>query len=174
MTEQRIVNTFDQLKAAVAAKIIPKKHALALSRGEHGTVIVWSPFFKTDLKAAWYHHEQKAFFGDGVGHARHANGNKKAAAWVRTKYGYAGGWKRNAIQDLVPLIVQERLPIPRRPRPPAKVDDRVIEIEKPAHPLYVVHVRREPNYVEMAYSIGGTIAVGATWDDFKKFFKVVK
>lgn len=61
---------------------------------------------------------------------------------------------------------------PRRPRPPAKVDDRVIEVEKPAHLLYVVHVRREPDLVEMAYSVGGTIAVGATWDDFKKFFKV--
>lgn len=120
--QKYLVNTYDQLVAAVTAKLIPKKHAVAISyqayqaRIAGGGTHAWSPFFQTDPRpdCAWYHHHKKAFYGDRM--SDRADAAEKAKAWVRETYGYAGEWKRNAFRDWVPAIVQETFPIPRRPK----------------------------------------------------------
>jgi hypothetical protein len=109
----RIINTWDQLTAAVAAKIIPKKHALAISYqapARHvvsAGVFIWSPFFETDPKAAWYDHGRATFSDD------RDVGTVQAREWAAAR-GYTGGWARNAFRDWVPTVVQENFPIKRR------------------------------------------------------------
>lgn len=110
-----IVNTWEQLKAAVAAKLLPKEHALAISIGQHGEALVWSPFFKTNPKdAAWYHHKNKAFFGRGSANERRRSAIAEAIDWARKTYGYAGAFVGNALRDQVPEIVQKKFPIKRQ------------------------------------------------------------
>lgn len=111
----RIINTHDQLVAAVRAKIIPKKHALAISYTAPARHVIasglhaWSPFFKTDPhSSAWYHNKIKHFVGlDRV------QGLPEAIAWVSVTYGYEGAWVGNAMRDKVPAIVQKMFPIKR-------------------------------------------------------------
>lgn len=116
--EKRLCNASDQLRAAVAAKLLPQKHALAISPREHKAE-VYSPFFKTDPKAAWYNHGKKVFYGMGRGvHGRAATlaAFNEAVKWVQDTYGYTGPWLGNALQQKVPAIVQKNFPIKRRPK----------------------------------------------------------
>lgn len=111
----RLVNTWDQLHAAVAAKLIPKKHALAISYqapARHvvsAGVFIWSPFFRTDPKAAWYDHFCMTFSDD------REVGTVQAKLWASER-GYTGEWKRNAMLDWVPAVVQENFQIKKRPK----------------------------------------------------------
>jgi hypothetical protein len=120
MDAPRLINTHDQLKAAVAAGIIPKRHALAITAStmaasayRHG-VVVYSPLFKTDTQAAWYHHGCKWFHGEGRARAEQEQARSLAIAWVAETYGYRGEWVGNRMRDKVPAIVQKRFPIPGR------------------------------------------------------------
>jgi hypothetical protein len=116
--EPRLINTWDQLHAAAEAKLLPKKHLLAIMRREL-SVQVGSPFFQTDPKAHWTHYGKKAFFGaDGThGRARTASAIAQAVTWVQETYGYTGPWAGNARRDKVPKIVQKKFPIKRRKKP---------------------------------------------------------
>lgn len=108
-----IINTYDQLNAAVTAGIIPKEQAVAVFFHPARSVIpsrciVCSPFFKTDPSgAAWYDHGDKAFSG------RKAESVIEAMAWASKTYGITD-WAGNRMRDKVPAIVQKRLPIPKR------------------------------------------------------------
>lgn len=111
----RIVNTWDQLQAAVAAELLPKAHAFAISYtapARHVVIAgmsIWSPFIKTDPNSAWYAHGRKTF------DSNREKGTAEAIAWAADR-GYRGPWKRNAMLDWVPAIVQETFPIKRRPK----------------------------------------------------------
>ncbi len=112
-----IVNTWDQLVHAVVAKLLPKKHALAISRGEYGTAQIWSPYFDTDPSKdnAWYNHRKKAFHGDGNStRLAFKNAVEKAKAWVKETYGYEGEWKNNYMMDLVPIVAHKNFPLRKR------------------------------------------------------------
>jgi len=109
-----IINTYDQLRAAVESKLISPKQAVAISytpptsHSTHGrTTHIYSPFFATNPLAAWYDNDKKAFVG-----------NKKesmplAIAWATQEYKIID-WKRNRFGDMVPAQVQIMFPIPKR------------------------------------------------------------
>jgi len=118
MSEERwIINTWDQLKAAVEDKIIPVKHSLVISVDRNGAILIGSPFFDTDEKAARYFHKKKAFFGEGRGVECRKDGIEKAIAWAAERYGYRAQWVGNAMRDKVPVIVNKTYPIRRRAKP---------------------------------------------------------
>ena len=118
-----IINTYDQLKAAVASGILSKEKAVAVvyyprPSGRMGIAQcdksqVYSPFFKTDPNAAWYDYGHKTFTGN------RASSFEKAKAWASETYGITE-WKPNANRSHVPAIVQKRFPIHRQPEPPRK------------------------------------------------------
>lgn len=119
-TMKDIINTYDQLKAAVEAGLIPKEKAVAVSyyprpSGMMGWAMcdktqVFSPFFTTDPKAALYDYNQKTFIG------RRSESFPKAKTWASETYGITE-WKPNMMRAHVPSIVQERFPIRRKPMP---------------------------------------------------------
>jgi hypothetical protein len=116
----QIINTSDQLKAAVEAGIITKRQAVAVSysprpSGRMGMAQcdksqVFSPFFKTDPDSAWYDYGNKTFSGN------RAESFPRAKAWASDTYGITD-WKPNKSRCHVPAIVQERFPI-RQEMPP--------------------------------------------------------
>jgi hypothetical protein len=109
-----IINTYDQLKAAVSAGILPKNQALAVTyharpQGRMGIAMcnksqVYSPFFKTDPNSAWYDYGHKTFIGN------RAESFPKAKEWASEQYGITD-WLPNAMRCHVPAIVQKRFPI---------------------------------------------------------------
>jgi len=113
----RLVNTYDQLHAAVEEGIIPKEKAVALmyqpndySRGgSSARMQVASPFFKTDPRpeAPWYNYNTKTFLG------KRSESQPLAIEWATKEYGITE-WKRNRMGDLVPAIVQKKFPLPKR------------------------------------------------------------
>jgi hypothetical protein len=118
----RLINTFDQLKAAGGGV------ALVVSMGGSRDTYVdgWlvlrlnarGESLVTDKDAAWYHHKRKHFsmpLGRDVPFAeRRRLAFEEARAWVAEQGWYTGEWKRNAIGDFVPADVQKRFPIKRR------------------------------------------------------------
>lgn len=111
---KEIINTYDQLKAAVESGLIEKEKAVAVSyyprpSGRMGMVQcnksqIYSPFFKTDPESAWYDHGNKTFTGS------RATSFPKAKAWASETYGITD-WKPNAMRCHVPSIVQKHFPI---------------------------------------------------------------
>ncbi len=115
MSEERmIINTWDQLKAAVEDALIPVKHSLMISVDRNGVILIGSPFFDTDPKSVWYHYKKKVFFGTGRGVACRKDGIAQAMAWAAERYGYNGPWVGNAMHDKIPAIVNKTYPIKRR------------------------------------------------------------
>lgn len=120
-----IINTYDQLKAAVESGLIEKEKAVAVSYSPRPTgrmgmaecdkSQVYSPFFKTDPKSAWYDHGNKTFTGN------RAISFPKAKVWASETYGITD-WKPNATRSHVPSIVQKHFPIRRKPSPVPKSD----------------------------------------------------
>lgn len=113
----RLINTYDQLKAAVEAGIITQKQAISISyaaysgRGSSGSRWqVWSPYFKTDPEGHWTDYGKKSF-------PVYKNNRKEileeVKKWVADNYGITD-WKFNRAREYVPSIVNEKLPIPKR------------------------------------------------------------
>ncbi len=118
MSEETI-NTWDQLVKAYKAKLLPVKHTLAISRGEHGTAQVWSPYFLTNPSKdnAWYNHDKKTFHGDGNStRLAFKDAVEKAKAWAKETYGYEGEWKGNSMRDLIPVIAHKNFPLRKTPK----------------------------------------------------------
>lgn len=110
-----IINTHDQLVAAVKAGVIAKEKAVAVCyspgasrRCEPHKATVYSPFFKTDPKGHWANHGSKAFVG------KRAESVPAALAWATKRYRIKE-WKGNRWGDKVPAIVQEKFPLPKTP-----------------------------------------------------------
>ncbi len=111
-----IINTHDQLVAAVEAGIIPKRRAVTIGRAlapgrgvRYWGWDVYSPYFNTDPTAAWYQYGQKLFLSDPDQNAA----LDAAMTWAMKRYGVTA-WKRNRMGDWVPIEVQKALPIPKR------------------------------------------------------------
>lgn len=110
------MNTYEQLRRAVAAGLISKQQAVAISyaprpEGRMGIChinksVVWSPFFKTDPNAHWMDYGNKSFSGNRAGSF------PKAKEWASKTYGIAS-WKPNRMRDHVPAQVQDAFPIPK-------------------------------------------------------------
>lgn len=118
-----IINTHDQLKEAVKLGFIQQEMAVAISyrRGEPKMCTtnkssIWSPYFKTDPDSAWYDYGNLAFIG------KKTESLPKAIDWATNKYGIIE-WKRNRMGDLVPEIVQAKVPIPKRTQPQPKAKE---------------------------------------------------
>lgn len=117
---REIINTYDQLRAAVKAGLIAKEKAVAVSynprpSGRMGIArcnksTVYSPFFKTNPNSAWYDYGNKTFTGN-----RNAS-FLLAKIWASETYGITE-WKPNAMRAHVPAIVQDRFPILHKPSP---------------------------------------------------------
>lgn len=115
----RLVNTWSQLKAAVAEGTIPKRQAVAVSYhakppGRLGyarpfEALVWSPFavYPTSDRRD---HGAKAFIPHGHDWRAAVEGAKQ---WAGAKYGITE-WARNRMGDYVPVIVNKRHPLPKR------------------------------------------------------------
>ncbi len=114
-----IINTNDQLKAAVEAGTIGKSKAVAVSyharmSGRMGyadcsRAEVWSPFFKADPDAAWYCYGAKHFSAG----QNWRESIEEAKRWASKKYGIKK-WARNSFGGFVTAIVNEKHPIPKR------------------------------------------------------------
>jgi hypothetical protein len=116
----KLINTHDQLVAAVEAGTITKRQAIAVSYyakpsgrmgyAECARAAVWSPFFAVDPQARWYEHGAKSFlrmsgpWKDAV---------KQAKKWASDRFKISA-WARNRVGEWVPTIVNENHPIPRR------------------------------------------------------------
>lgn len=116
----RVVNTWDQLRAAKAAGF-DSKQCVAIGYAANGgrSVLpawwaVWSPFFKTNPDGAWYEHGSKTFtMGDGETHKeRKAAALITAQAWA-AQYGITE-WAKNRVGDYVPAAIQKQFPIPKK------------------------------------------------------------
>lgn len=122
---RQIINTYDQLKAAVASGLLPKEKAVAVTyyrrpSGRMGIAQcdksqVLSPFFKTDPNPSWYNYGHKTFSGS------RAHSFSIAKAWASETYGITD-WKPNAMRCHVPAIVQKTFPI-RKSSPVSEVND---------------------------------------------------
>jgi hypothetical protein len=113
---REIVNTHDQLVAAVNAGTIQKDQAISVSYrarpGEVSKAVVGSPYFKTDEDAHWMDYGRKTF-------SAHFNGGWRksievAKEWATETYGISE-WARNRVGDWVPAIVNKKHPIPKPP-----------------------------------------------------------
>lgn len=119
-TPRSIINTHDQLTAAVEAGVITKRQAIAVSydarpEGRMGMAqgdkaSVWSPYFDTDPQAAWYNYKKKTFVGN------RSESVPKALEWAAAIAGVTQ-WSGNRQRCKVPAIVQKRFPIPARKAP---------------------------------------------------------
>ncbi len=114
-----LVNTWNQLTAAVAAGIIAQERAVAVgyvspaTRGAVSGWRVWSPFFKTD-PAASYPWSGKKWFSPQPGNQW--RDPAEPIAWAIEQYGITD-WRRNRVGEYVPAEVEEQCPIPPRGRP---------------------------------------------------------
>ena len=110
----KIINTWDQLKAAVEAGITPRGQAVAISytNPDYRSVLpqrsqVWSPFFNVDPKSHYSDNGAKSFTG------LRAESLPRAKEWAAERYGVKE-WKRNRMHDYVPAAVNDAFPIPKR------------------------------------------------------------
>lgn len=118
----RLINTHDQLKAAVAAGL-DKRKAVAISyhSPDRSNVrdisvmkwSVWSPFFQANPDAAWYDHGCKTFgLGLSGTHKERKDAALKAAMDWAAKYGVIA-WAKNRQGDYVAKEVNDKFPIPK-------------------------------------------------------------
>lgn len=115
-----LINTHDQLAAAVAAGTIGKKRAVAVSyharpSGRMGSADcskaqVWAAFFVVAPKAPWYDYGQKSFYPISK---RWHEAVEEAKEWASETFGIKE-WKRNRFGDFVPAEVNDKHPIPKR------------------------------------------------------------
>lgn len=120
----RLINTWDQLRAAVLLGVIQQDRAVAvgwswnLGRGHYRTgAQVWSPFFDVGdrEKAHWtdvWHGQKVPRHFHSLRHDGLTGARKAAIAWAMQTYGYTE-FKRNRVGDWVPAEVQKALPIPK-------------------------------------------------------------
>lgn len=131
-----IVNTHHQITAAADTGLLDLSRAVAIVAshawtssatrdGSQDGWILYSPFFKTDPKAAWYHHGQ-LFFGfhktaislpPAASRAAERKARKQASldaaiAYCAQAYGHHD-WARNRMGDWVPAEVEATFPIPK-------------------------------------------------------------
>ena len=129
----RLINTHDQLRAAVASGLLDQQHALAIAPsysagagndGPQNGWLLFSPYFDTDPTASWYHHGQLWFGYPETGPAllaavpvakvRKAQKElslQAAVAHARQVYSLPE-WSRNRLGDYVPAQVESTFPIP--------------------------------------------------------------
>lgn len=110
----RLINTYDQLKAAVELGVISRSKAVSISyhprpTGRMGMAqisksVVYSPFFKTDPNAPWYDYGNKTFSG------KRSESFEKAKEWASETYGIKE-WKANRMRCHVPAEVQDKFPL---------------------------------------------------------------
>jgi hypothetical protein len=121
----RIINTHDQLKAAVAAGWA-KRVAISIcysapdrSNSRDISVPKWSvfsPFFKTDPESAWYDYGYKTFLLPMVnkGHKERKDAAlKEAMEWVAEHYQITD-WAKNRRGDYVYREINDNFPIEKR------------------------------------------------------------
>jgi hypothetical protein len=114
-TPPRLINTYDQLRAAGGGTAI-SYHGYgnpgSPSRGWH----VWrvannGSLLQTDPKAAWYDHGHKVF---RIADSTRKEAFEEAKRWVAKTFGEHGPWVRNAMRDYVPERIAKAYPLPRR------------------------------------------------------------
>ena len=116
MSEQRIINTYDQCVAAGGDKIFISYHARdaracmsskwVVHRYRNGEAIV------TDPKASWFDYGRMTFLVCGRDDRKPRLA--ETIAWVKKKYGKSD-FVRNRMGDYVEREVNEKFPIPKRP-----------------------------------------------------------
>lgn len=116
----RLINTYDQLKAAVADGVIPENRAVAVSyhacaRGRLGygdcsKAMVFSPFFQVNPKAHWRDQGAMTFIVMGRNWREYIETAKR---WASKRFGITE-WARNRMGDYVPAKVNRLYPLPKR------------------------------------------------------------
>lgn len=104
----RIINTYDQLKAAGGGVAITK----AFSGWHIYRINAAGERLVTDPKAAWYDYGMKSFVA--IESDRGQAALARAKAWVKEQGLYDGEWKRNRFGDYIPADIAKRFPLPRR------------------------------------------------------------
>src|SRR5438105_15497156 len=107
------MNTYDQLKAAVAQQVLPRGKAIGIAwqgSGDSHSLSgmkweVFSPFFKTYPTSPWYDHGCATFMSfneEGKDwREKKAKALTRAFAWAKKHYGITE-WERNGSGDYVP------------------------------------------------------------------------
>jgi hypothetical protein len=121
--QRRIINTYDQLKAAGGGVAI----TVATSGGRDTYVSGWyvtrvnekGELTDTDPGCQqWYHHKSKHFScalpREQPFHVRRQLAFEQAAAWVHKTYGEAGPWQRNRQGDFLPQRIARKFPLEKR------------------------------------------------------------
>jgi hypothetical protein len=121
VTDREIINTYEQLVAAVGSGF-DKRKAVSISypapdrsNSRDVSVSKWSvfsPFFKTDPEAAWYDYGCKIFslrFGGDTHHER-KQAALKAAMERAVQYGVTE-WAKNRRGDYVAKDINDNFPI---------------------------------------------------------------
>ena len=118
MTDVRLINTWDQLKAA-GGGVAVSYHANGGRTVLPPMWVVWrinaaGQQLQTDAKAAWYMRGSKGFSFPG-GKDLKEQARLDALAWATKKYGVKA-WARNMFGDYVSATVNAAFPIPRARR----------------------------------------------------------
>lgn len=123
VTGRAIINTYDQLNAAVASGF-DKRLAISIgysapdrSNSRDVSVAKWSvfsPFFKTNPSAAWYDYGCKTFSlsFNGAPHRERKGAALKAAMEWAARYGVTE-WAKNRQGDYVAKDINDNFPIRR-------------------------------------------------------------
>jgi len=120
VSEIRIINTYDQMKAAQGDRIAILKQNADYGRGGHGSgwhvhrVVNGVPM-QTDRNGHWSDHGFKYFSSHRGGHAGVRAALAEAIAWAINRYGQRE-FVRNRWGDYVEREVNEAFPIPKEPR----------------------------------------------------------
>lgn len=121
----RIINTHEQLKAAVAAGFDKRKavaisyHSPDRSNSRDVSVMHWrifSPFFNTNPDAPWCDNGCETFslgFKNGTHKERKDATLSDATAWAAEQYGVTR-WVKNRLGDYVAKEINDNFPIPKR------------------------------------------------------------
>jgi hypothetical protein len=115
--EQRIINTYDQLRAAgggVAICYHPAESRACRPAGWGVIRVHRGKLVITDPHAHWSEHGIKTF--TCYNRQTKIDARLNAIAWVKAQGWYAGPWVGNRLRDYVPAEINTRFPIPRRDR----------------------------------------------------------
>jgi hypothetical protein len=122
MTTTRLINTHDQLIAAVEGGTIEEAKAVAVSYhakpagrlgwGDASGALAWSPFMVLS-ESVWRHGGAKHFPAG----RNWREAVEQAKAWASEKFGITD-WARNRVGDFVPAEVNAKHPIPSATEPP--------------------------------------------------------